>query len=79
MNFDYDKIYTAWWKDAMEEMQEKLKKEQEYTEQCQTMVLMLLEKLKEPPISKDYNTGEYSHSQLSCPDHIQALQWLVTN
>ena len=47
MNFDYDKIYTAGWKDAMEEMQEKLKKEQEYTEQCQTMVLMLLEKLKE--------------------------------
>ena len=46
-NFNYDKIYTAGWKDAMEEMQEKLKKEQEFTEQLQTMVLMLLGKLKE--------------------------------
>ena len=46
-NFDYDKVYTAGWKDAMEEMQEKLKKEQEYTEQMQTMVLILLEKVKE--------------------------------
>jgi hypothetical protein len=47
MNFNYDKVYTAGWKDAMEEMQEKLKKEQEYTEQMQTMVLLLLGKLKE--------------------------------
>ena len=46
-NFDYNKIYTAGWKDAMEEMQEKLKKEQKYTEQLQTMVLLLLEKIKE--------------------------------
>jgi len=46
-NFDYDKIYTAGWKDAMEEMQEKLKKEQEISEQLQTMVLLLLGKLKE--------------------------------
>ena len=46
-NFDYDKVYTAGWKDAMEEMQEKLKKEQEYTEQLQTMALLLLEKVKE--------------------------------
>jgi len=46
-NFDYDKVYTAGWKDAMEEMQEKLKKEQKYTEQLQTMVLLLLEKLKD--------------------------------
>jgi len=46
-NFDYDKVYTAGWKDAMEEMQEKLKKEQEYTEQMQTMVLLLIEKNKE--------------------------------
>ena len=46
-NFDYDKIYTAGWKDAMEEMQEKLKKEQEISEQLQTMVLLLLEKLKD--------------------------------
>ena len=46
-NFDYDKIYTAGWKDAMEEMQEKLKKEQEISEQLQTMVLLLLRKLKE--------------------------------
>ena len=46
-NFNYDKVYTAGWKDAMEEMQEKLAKEQEYTEQMQTMVLMLLGKLKE--------------------------------
>ena len=45
--FDYDKVYTAGWKDAMEEMQEKLKKEQKYTEQLQTMVLLLLEKLKD--------------------------------
>ena len=46
-NFNYDKIYTAGWKDAMEEMQEKLKKEQEISEQLQTMVLLLLEKNKE--------------------------------
>ena len=46
-NFDYDKVYTAGWKDAMEEMQEKLKKEQEISEQLQTMVLLLLGKLKE--------------------------------
>ena len=46
-NFDYDKIYTAGWKDAMEEMEEKLKKEQVFTEQLQTMVLLLLEKQKE--------------------------------
>ena len=47
MNFNYDKIYTAGWKDAMEEMQEKLKKEQKCTEQLQTMVLLLIEKNKE--------------------------------
>ena len=47
MNFDYDKVYTAGWKDAMEEMQEKLTKEREISEQFQTMVLLLLEKLKE--------------------------------
>ena len=46
-NFDYDKVYTAGWKDAMEEMQEKLKKEQKFTEQLQTMVLLLIEKNKE--------------------------------
>ena len=46
-NFDYDKVYTAGWKDAMEEMQEKLKKEQKCSEQLQTMVLLLLEKVKE--------------------------------
>ena len=46
-NFDYDKIYTAGWKDAMEEMQEKLKEERKITEQFQAMVLMLLEKVKE--------------------------------
>ena len=46
-NFDYNKIYTAGWKDAMEEMEAKLAKEQEFTEQLQTMVLMLLEKIKE--------------------------------
>jgi hypothetical protein len=46
-NFDYDKVYTAGWKDAMEEMQEKLNKEQEISEQLQTMVLLLLGKLKE--------------------------------
>ena len=46
-NFDYDKIYTAGWKDAMEEMQEKLKKEQKCTEQLQTMALLLIEKNKE--------------------------------
>jgi len=46
-NFDYDKIYTAGWKDAMEEMDEKMKKEQVFTEQLQTMVLLLLEKNKE--------------------------------
>ncbi len=46
-NFDYDKIYTAGWKDAMEEMQEKLTKEREYTEQLQTMVLMLFQDRKE--------------------------------
>ena len=46
-NFDYDKVYTAGWKDAMEEMQEKLTKEQEIFEQFQAMVLLLLEKVKE--------------------------------
>ena len=46
-NFDYDKVYTAGWKDAMEEMQEKLTKEQEISEQFQAMVLLLLEKVKE--------------------------------
>ena len=46
-NFDYDKVYTAGWKDAMEEMEEKLKKEQELSDQLQTMVLLLLEKNKE--------------------------------
>ena len=46
-NFDYDKIYTAGWKDALEEMQEKLKEEREYTEQLQTMVLLLLQDRKE--------------------------------
>jgi len=45
--FDYNKIYTAGWKDAMEEMEAKLAKEQEFTEQLQTMVLLLLEKNKE--------------------------------
>ena len=45
--FDYDKTYTAGWKDAMEEMEEKLKKEQELSDQLQTMVLLLLEKNKE--------------------------------
>jgi len=45
--FDYDKIYTAGWKDAMEEMEEKLKKERELSGQLQTMVLLLLEKQKE--------------------------------
>jgi len=46
-NFNYDKIYTAGWKDAMEEMEEKLKKERELSDQLQTMVLLLLEKNKE--------------------------------
>ena len=46
MNFDYDKVYTAGWKDAMEEMEEKLKKDQEISEQLQTMVLLLLEKIR---------------------------------
>ena len=45
--FDYDKVYTAGWKDAMEEMEEKLKKEQELSDQLQTMVLLLLEKNKD--------------------------------
>ena len=47
MNFDYDKVYTAGWKDAMEEMQEKLNEERKVSEQYQAMVLMLLEKVKE--------------------------------
>jgi hypothetical protein len=47
VKMDYDKVYTAGWKDAMEEMQEKLKKEQEISDQLQTMVLLLLEKLKD--------------------------------
>jgi len=51
-NFNYDKVYTAGWKDAMEVMQEKLKKEQELTDQLQTMVLLLIEKNKE--LSKKY-------------------------
>lgn len=46
-NFDYDKVYTAGWKDAMEEMQEKLNEERKVSEQYQAMVLMLLEKVKE--------------------------------
>ena len=41
-NFDYDKIYTAGWKDAMEEMQEKLAKEPEIPEEVRTKILMLL-------------------------------------
>ena len=45
--FDYDKIYTAGWKDAMEEMGEKMKKSQEEADQLQTMVLLLLEKNKD--------------------------------
>ena len=47
MNFNYDKVYTAGWKDAMEEMQEKLNEERKVSEQFQAMVLMLLEKVKE--------------------------------
>ena len=47
MNFDYDKVYTAGWKDAMEEMQEKLNEERKVSEQFQAMVLILLEKVKE--------------------------------
>ena len=46
-NFNYDKVYTAGWKDAMEVMEEKVKKEQELTDQLQTMVLLLIEKNKE--------------------------------
>tara|TARA_X000000950_G_C13483365_1_gene484723 strand:- start:170 stop:358 length:189 start_codon:yes stop_codon:yes gene_type:complete len=46
-NFDYDKVYTAGWKDAMEEMQEKLNEERKVSEQFQAMVLILLEKVKE--------------------------------
>lgn len=46
-NFNYDKIYTAGWKDAMEEMGEKMKKSQEEADQLQTMVLLLLEKNNE--------------------------------
>ena len=46
-NFDYDKVYTAGWKDAMEEMQEKLNEERKVSEQYQAMVLILLEKVKE--------------------------------
>ena len=46
-NFDYDKIYTAGWKDAMEEMQQKLNEERKITEQFQAMVLMLLQDRKE--------------------------------
>ena len=46
-NFDYDKIYTAGWKDAMEEMDEKMKKGREEADQLQTMVLLLLEKNKD--------------------------------
>ena len=46
-NFDYDKVYTAGWKDAMEQMEEKLKEERELSDQLQTMVLLLLEKQKE--------------------------------
>jgi len=46
-NFDYDKVYTAGWKDAMEEMQQKLNEERKVSEQFQAMVLMLLEKVKE--------------------------------
>ena len=46
-NFDYDKVYTAGWKDAMEQMEEKLKEERELSDQLQTMVLMLLQDRKE--------------------------------
>ena len=45
-NFDYAKVYTAGWKDAMEEMEEKLTKEREISEQFQTMVLLLLQDKK---------------------------------
>ena len=46
-NFDYDKVYTAGWKDAMEQMEEKLNEERKITEQFQAMVLMLLQDRKE--------------------------------
>ena len=46
-NFDYDKIYTAGWKDAIEEMQEKfLAKESEIPEEVRTKALILLGELR---------------------------------
>ena len=46
MNFDYDKVYTAGWKDATEEMQDKLAKESEIPEEVRTKILMLLRELR---------------------------------
>jgi len=41
---DYDKVYTAGWKDAMEEMEGKLADERKKTEEMRAIVLMLLDK-----------------------------------
>ena len=40
----YDKVYTAGWKDAMEEMEGKLAEERRKTEEMRAIVLMLLDK-----------------------------------
>jgi len=42
-NFNYDKVYTAGWKDAMEEMQEKLDDVKKENEQLRTMLLLYID------------------------------------
>ena len=43
---DYEKVYKAGWKDAMEEMEGKLADERRKTEEMRAVVLMLLDKMK---------------------------------
>ena len=41
---DYDKVYRAGWKNAMEEMEEKLADERKKTEEMRAIVLLLLDR-----------------------------------
>lgn len=41
---DYEKVYKAGWKDAMEEMEGKLAEERRKTEEMRAIVLLLLDR-----------------------------------
>ena len=43
-NFNYNKVYTAGWKDAMEEMREKLDDVKKENEQLRTMLLLYIDR-----------------------------------